>query len=122
MKNEPLAIVGIGCRFLGGSYSPQTFWNNLLEGKGCIVDVRSERWNVKNFYNENCDKAGKMHVKSGRFLQEPIDEFDALFFCVSPREAHSLDPQQRILREANWEALEDANALAGSDTGEFMGG
>lgn len=123
---EPIAIVGMGCRFPGGAADPQTFWNNLLDGKDCIIDVPEHRWDVNRFYDTDREKPGKMYVKSGGFLQERIDEFDALFFGVSPREAVSLDPQQRILMEVSWEALEDAgidpDALAGTDTGVFVGG
>ena len=123
---EPLAIVGIGCRLPGGSKSPDIFWDNLLAGKDCIVDVPDNRWDIKKFYDENKNKSGKMHVKSGGFLQEKIDEFDALFFGISPREANSLDPQQRLLLEVSWEAFEDAGidpeSLAGSNTGVFIGG
>lgn len=123
---DPLAIVGIGCRLPGASKSPDAFWENLLAGKDCIVDVPKNRWDVKKFYDENRNKLGKMHVKSGGFLQEKIDEFDALFFGISPREANSLDPQQRLLLEVSWEAFEDAgidpDSLAGSNTGVFIGG
>lgn len=125
-NNEPIAIVGMGCRFPGGSSDPEKFWNNLLEGKDCIVDVPAERWDSKRFYDTNRDMPGKVYVKSGGFLQERIDEFDALFFGISPREAASLDPQQRMLLEVSWEALEDAgidpDSLAGSDTGVYVGG
>lgn len=123
---EPIAIIGIGCRFPGNSASPQTFWDNLLAGKDCIVDVPNNRWDVNRFYDADKEKAGKMYVKSGGFLQERIDEFDALFFGISPREAAALDPQQRVLLEVSWEALEDAgidpDSLSGSDTGVFVGG
>lgn len=125
-NNEPIAIVGMGCRFPGGSSDPEKFWNNLLEGKDCIVDVPAERWDSKRFYDSNRDMPGKVYVKSGGFLEERIDEFDALFFGISPREAASLDPQQRMLLEVSWEALEDAgidpDRLAGSDTGVYVGG
>jgi len=125
-NQQPIAIVGMGCRFPGGSADPQIFWDNLLNGKDCIIDVPEHRWDVNRFYDADREKPGKMYVKSGGFLQERIDEFDALFFGVSPREAVSLDPQQRILMEVSWEALEDAgidpDALAGTDTGVFVGG
>jgi len=123
---EPIAIVGIGCRFPGGSSGPQAFWDNLLAGKDCIVDVPKNRWDVNRFYDADKEKPGKMYVKSGGFLHEAIDEFDALFFGISPREAAALDPQQRVLLEVSWEALEDAgidpDSLSGSSTGVFVGG
>lgn len=124
--SEPIAIIGIGCRFPGESSGPEAFWNNLLAGKDCIVDVPTNRWDVKRFYDADKEKPGKMYVKSGGFLHESIDEFDALFFGISPREAAALDPQQRLLLEVSWEALEDAGidpeSLAGSSTGVFVGG
>ena len=123
---EPIAIVGIGCRFPGGSSGPRAFWDNLLAGKDCIVDVPKSRWDSNRFYDADKEKPGKMYVKSGGFLQEAIDEFDALFFGISPREAAALDPQQRVLLEVSWEALEDAgidpDSLSGSSTGVFVGG
>ncbi|GGO83336.1 hypothetical protein GCM10011348_26860 [Marinobacterium nitratireducens] len=123
---EPLAIVGMGCRFPGAASNPVLFWDNLLEGKDCIVDVPADRWALDRFYDADRNKPGKMYVKSGGFLQENIYEFDALFFGVSPREAAAMDPQQRILMEVSWEALEDAGidpeSLAGSETGVFVGG
>lgn len=126
LSPEPIAIVGIGCRFPGGSSGPQAFWDNLLAGKDCIVDVPHSRWDAKRFYDADKEKPGKMHVKSGGFLQEAIEEFDALFFGISPREAAALDPQQRVLLEVSWEALEDAGidpeSLGGSSTGVFVGG
>ncbi|MGD8909000.1 MAG: SDR family NAD(P)-dependent oxidoreductase, partial [Chromatiales bacterium] len=123
---EPLAIVGVGCRFPGGASSPTLFWNNLLAGKDCIIDIPPDRWEIERFYDSDRNKPGKMYVRSGGFLTENIYEFDALFFGVAPREAAAMDPQQRLLLEVSWEALEDAGIdptnLAGSDTGVFVGG
>ncbi len=123
---EPIAIIGIGCRFPGGSNNPTAFWDLLVNGKDAIIDVPKERWDIGRFYDPNQDKPGKMYVRSGGFLQERIDQFDALFFGISPREAACLDPQQRVLLEVAWEALEDAglvpSQLAGSDTGVYIGG
>ncbi|MBR9909209.1 MAG: SDR family NAD(P)-dependent oxidoreductase [Gammaproteobacteria bacterium] len=122
----PLAIVGIGCRFPGAAANPRLFWDNLLAGRDCIVDVPADRWAIDRFYDSDRNKPGKMYVKSGGFLEENIFDFDALFFGVSPREAASMDPQQRVLMEVSWEALEDAGidpeSLAGSETGVFVGG
>ncbi len=125
-KKEPIAIVGIGCRFPGGANSPKAFWNLLKRGKDAIVKVPKDRWDIRRFYDENPDKPGKMYVKKGGFLKEKIDHFDPLFFGISPREAESLDPQQRLLLEVSWEAFEDAGItaeeLSGSNTGVFIGG
>lgn len=126
IHNQPLAIVGIGCRFPGNAITPKALWKMLCEGKDGIIEVPKDRWNIKRFYDPNPAKPGKVYVKQGGFLQQPLDEFDALFFGISPREAETLDPQQRLLLEVAWEALEDAgliaSQLAGSNTGVFMGG
>ncbi|MCP4702763.1 MAG: type I polyketide synthase, partial [Gammaproteobacteria bacterium] len=125
-KREPIAIIGIGCRFPGGSNNPAAFWDLLSNAKDAVIDVPKERWDIRRFYDPNHDKPGKMYIRCGGFLQERIDQFDALFFGISPREAACLDPQQRILLEVAWEALEDAGLvpeqLAGSDTGVYIGG
>ena len=125
-SDEPIAITGIGCRFPGGAGSPEAFWNLISQGKDGIVDVPSDRWDVDRYYDPDPDKPGKMYVKSGGFLDQRIDQFDALFFGVSPREATCMDPQQRVLLEVAWEAMENAGInpekLRGSDTGVFIGG
>ncbi|MBS1212104.1 MAG: zinc-binding dehydrogenase family protein, partial [Proteobacteria bacterium] len=123
---EAIAIIGIGCRFPGGSDSPRTFWKLLAEGGDGIVDVPEDRWSIDRFWDPDPDKPGKMYIRAGGFIQQRIDQFDALFFGMSPREAEYLDPQQRILLEVAWEAFEDAGLpaerLAGSDTGVYVGG
>lgn len=124
-QTEPIALVGIGCRFPGGVNHAQSFWELLKTGQDAIVDVPSDRWNVRRFYDPDANKPGKMYVKQGGFLRQRISEFDALFFGIAPREAECIDPQQRLLLETSWEALEDAGiphgALAGSNTGVFIG-
>ncbi|KEO84023.1 type I polyketide synthase [Tumebacillus flagellatus] len=121
---EPIAIVGIGCRFPGGVDSPESFWNLLVEGVDAVTEVPSDRWDVKRFYHPNREKPGATHSRWGGFLDK-IDQFDAEFFGVSPREANTMDPQQRLMLEVTWEALEDAGlrpeTLAGSKTGVFVG-
>jgi acyl transferase domain-containing protein/NAD(P)-dependent dehydrogenase (short-subunit alcohol dehydrogenase family)/acyl carrier protein len=125
-SKEPVAIVGIGCRFPGGASSPKAFWNMIRRKKDAIVDVPADRWDVRRFYDEDPAKPGKMYVKQGGFLKEKIDRFDPLFFGISPREAESMDPQQRLLLEVVWEAFEDGGLvesdLKGSRTGVFIGG
>ena len=122
---EPIALVGIGCRFPGGSHDPESFWNLLVTGSDAIVDIPPERWNLRRFYDADQNKPGKMYVKQGGFLQQRVDEFDALFFGITPREAECIDPQQRLLLETSWEALEDAGipheSVVGSNTGVFIG-
>lgn len=125
-QSEPIAIIGAGCRFPGGVKNPNEFWELLKEGKDGIIDIPSDRWNVDEFYDPNPDVPGKMYVRAGGFITQKIKEFDAAFFGISPREAGFIDPQQRILMEVAWEALEDAglqvNQLAGSNTGVYIGG
>lgn len=125
-REDSIAIVGMGCRFPGGVNSPASFWELLKKGADGIIEVPPDRWNIDRFYDANPATPGKMYVRAGGFLKEKIDEFDALFFGISPREAGFIDPQQRILMEVAWEALEDAGIdpekLAGSDTGVYVGG
>ena len=123
-STEPIAIVGMGCRFPGGVSDPRAFWQLLHDGVDAIREVPPERWDVDAFYDANPDAPGKMYTRWGGFL-EGIDRFDPRFFGMTPREAVSLDPQQRLLLEVSWEALEHAgqrpDALRGSSTGVFVG-
>ena len=122
---EPIAIIGLGCRFPSGASNPQAFWDLLCRGVDAITEVPAERWDARRFYDPDPDKAGKTYVKQGGFLHEQVEYFDPLAFGMAPREAHTLDPQQRLLLEVTWEALEDAGLamerLAGSPTGVFIG-
>ncbi len=125
-QNKPIAIVGIGCRYPGEASSPEKFWELLVNKKDAIVDIPSDRWDQRKFYDEEDNKAGKLRVKQGGFLQENIKEFDPLFFGIPPVEAESMDPQSRLLLEVAYEALEDSGVtmetLKGSKTGVFVGG
>lgn len=122
---EPIALVGIGCRFPGGISDTKSFWELLVNKKDGIVEIPAERWNLQRFYDPEPNKPGKIYVRQGGFLQQRVDAFDALFFGIAPREAECMDPQQRLLLETSWEALEDAgippDSLAGSNTGVFIG-
>jgi acyl transferase domain-containing protein/acyl carrier protein/short-subunit dehydrogenase len=124
-KVEPLAIIGLGCRFPGGADNPEGFWELLRNGVDAVTDVPADRWDSRRFFDQDPTKPGKMSVRQGGFLKRPLDHFDAQFFGMSPREAASLDPQQRLLLEVAWEALEEGGLpperLAGSDTGVFIG-
>jgi acyl transferase domain-containing protein len=121
-----IAIIGLGCRFPGRAENPAEYWEMLKTGDDGIVDVPADRWNIDTFYDPQPNAVGKMYVRAGGFLRQRIDQFDAQFFGMSPREAAYLDPQQRLLLEVAWEALEDgglvAERLAGSDTGVYIGG
>lgn len=125
-SREPLAIVGMACRFPGGASRLDRFWQLLENGVDAICDVPPGRWDSRKYYSPNPDKPGKAYVNQGGFLQESVDEFDPFFFRMSPREAESLDPQQRILLEVTWESIEDAGIplanLEGPGTGVFVGG
>ncbi len=123
-NNEPIAIIGLGCRAPGGVHDPESFWQLLRDGVDAITEVPRTRWKLEDYFDANKDAPGKMYTRSGGFLAE-IDKFDALFFGITPREAASMDPQQRLVLETSWEALEHAGQikeqLSGSRTGVFMG-
>src|SRR5262245_45844032 len=123
-RTEPIAIVGMSCRFPGGASSPDAFWTLLREGRDAITEVPRTRWEIDAYYDPDPRAPGKMSTRWGGFL-EAVDEFDAEFFGIAPREARVMDPQQRLLLEVAWEALEDAGqtpaGLAGSRTGVFIG-
>jgi acyl transferase domain-containing protein len=117
---EPLAIVGMACRFPGGANSPAAFWRLLCEGVDAIGEIPPDRWNADAFYDPDRAAPGKMVTKRGGFL-ERIDEFDNHFFGISDREAARIDPQHRLLLELAWEALEDAGLPAGKIRGAKIG-
>ncbi|WP_367267988.1 beta-ketoacyl synthase N-terminal-like domain-containing protein [Okeania sp. SIO2C9] len=122
---EPIAIIGMGCRFPGKSDTPEAFWQLLRNGVNAVQDIPSSRWDLERYYDP-LPTPGKFYVRSAAFLDtDEIEKFDAEFFRMASREAASLDPQQRLLLEVSWEALEHAGiaptSLAGSQTGVFVG-
>jgi len=123
-RTEPIAIVGIGCRFPGGVASPEQFWELLLRGVDATSEVPADRWDAEALYDADPNAPGKCYAKRGGFLQS-IDGFEPEFFGISPREAVALDPQQRLLLEVTWEALENAriapSGLRESNTGVWVG-
>ncbi|MGC4093804.1 MAG: beta-ketoacyl synthase N-terminal-like domain-containing protein [Polyangiaceae bacterium] len=125
-SHEPIAIVGIGCRFPGGAHDVDAYWRMLAAGVDAIREVPSDRFSVERFYHADSERAGKMRSRWGGFVEQPVELFDALFFGMSPREAEYLDPMQRWLLEVSWEALENAGIvpaeLSGSDTAVYIGG
>ena len=123
-QREPIAIVGMGCRFPGGVHGPDAFWRLLAESQDAITEIPSDRWDVDRLYDPDPEAPGRIATRRGGFLSE-VDKFDAPFFGISRREAISMDPQQRLLLETTWEALEHAGVspkdIAGTQTGFFFG-
>ncbi|NER93851.1 MAG: type I polyketide synthase [Symploca sp. SIO1B1] len=123
-KSEPIAIIGMSCRFPGGASTSEAFWDILQNGVDAITEVPKDRWHLDDYYNPDPDTPGKIYTRYGGFIDE-IQEFDANFFGISPKETIHLDPQQRLLLEVSWEALEKSGKspqkLKGSQTGVFIG-
>ena len=121
---QPIAVVGIGCRFPGGIVSPRTFWEFLAEGRDGTREVPPDRWSIEKFYDQDPEQAGRIYTKRGGFLDE-VPGFDAEFFGISRREAAYIDPQHRLLLETTWEAFEDAGVApsvwADRKVGVFIG-
>ena len=120
---EPIAVVGMACRFPGGA-NPDDFWDFLARGGDAVGEIPAERWDIDAFYDPNPDARGKMYTRAGSFIPD-FDQFSAAFFGISPREAQFMDPQQRQLLEVHWEALENAGIvpqrLATQQVGVFVG-
>jgi len=121
---DPIAIVGVACRFPGGANDEHSFWDLLRNGTDAITVVPADRWNAARFHHEDASAPGRIVSKWGGFVSN-ADAFDAAFFGIAPREAARMDPQQRWLAEVTWEAIENAGLpperLAGSRTGVFVG-
>jgi len=121
---EPIAIIGMSCRFPGGANSLDEYWDILARGVDTISEIPKSRFDINDYYDVDPDAVQKIYVKSGGFV-EGVDQFDADFFGISPREAIALDPQQRLLLEVSWEALENSGTaidkLFASNTGVFVG-
>ncbi|KAE8834712.1 hypothetical protein PTNB73_08612 [Pyrenophora teres f. teres] len=123
--NEPIVIVGSGCRFAGGANSPSKLWDLLRNPKDIRNDITSSRFNAKGFYHADGTHHGHMNVLQSYLLDEDTRLFDAEFFGINPVEAKAMDPQQRLLLEVVYEAIESAGLsierLRGSDTAVFAG-
>lgn len=123
-QRAPIALIGMGLRMPGGTTTPEAFWELLAGGVDTIGPIPAERWDVEGFYDTDREMPGKMYTRHGAFL-DGIDQFAPQFFAIAPREAAQMDPQQRMLLQVAWEALEQAgqapDRLDGSATGVFLG-
>ncbi|KAI0379176.1 ketoacyl-synt-domain-containing protein [Hypomontagnella monticulosa] len=122
---EPIAVVGIGCRFPGGAVSPSALWQMLSAGESAWSEIPKSRLNVSSYFHPSGSRQGSIPFRAGHFLEEDVGAFDSSFFSIPADEARAIDPQQRILLEVSVEALDSAGidraAIKKSDTGVWVG-
>lgn len=126
LKHQPIAIVGMSCRFPGNVSTPDEFWELLARCRTGFSPIPASRFSDKRFFHPNPGKGGTTNARGGNFLTHDLTTFDAPFFGFTQQEAISLDPQQRLLLECTFEALEGAgipmHKVVGKDVGVFVGG
>ena len=124
--SEPIAVIGMGCRLPGGANDPEAFWSLLRDGVDAVGEIPAERWDIDAYYSADPSVPGTVYCRHAALLEQAVVErFSPEFFGIAPREAERMDPQQRMLLEVCWEALEDAalptDRVRGSRTGVFVG-
>ena len=121
---EPIAIIGMACRYPGDANSPEAFWKILCEGRDCMREITADRWSLRHIYDPEPARVGKAYTRCAGLING-MDQFDPHFFGIAPREAQAMDPQHRLFLETAWEAMEDAGLvperLAGTRAGVFIG-
>lgn len=125
VNKDEVAVIGYSCRFPGDANNPEGFWHVLANRLDTVTEIKSDRFDYRNYYSDNPDDEGKMVTKKASFLQDDIKTFDNIHFGLSAIEAASIDPQHRLLLEVSWEAMENSalniEELKGSRTGVFIG-
>ncbi|GAA3025425.1 hypothetical protein GCM10017559_58880 [Streptosporangium longisporum] len=123
-RDEPIAVIGMACRYPGGADTTDDFWELLREGRNAVREIPATRWDIDDYYDPDPRVPGGIYTRYGTFLED-VAGWDAEFFGLSPREALRMDPQQRMLLELAWEGLESAglspSRLRGSRTGVMVG-
>ncbi|OBY79529.1 hypothetical protein BBG47_11135 [Paenibacillus sp. KS1] len=124
-SNEEIAVIGYSCRFPGDAGNPEGFWHVMANRMDSVTEIKSDRFDYRNYYSDDPEEEGKMVTKSASFLRDNIRDFDNIHFGLSAIEAASIDPQHRLLLEVSWEAMENSalniEELKGSRTGVFIG-